>query len=122
MAMARIATSALWGNTEFPVAWHTPTIGTALHGVPRMEPQSPVSPLSLQDKLDRISHERKVLAVLRDLVRNGLNDGDAVRHRDSGAHGWVRVLRTAAEPHPIVVLDDGSHTAFQSEHWRRAAG
>jgi len=87
-----------------------------------MDPHPPASPLSLQDKLDRISHERRVLAVLRDLVRNGLNDGDAVRHRDSGAHGWVIVLRTAAEPHPVVVLDDGSHTAFQFEDWRRATG
>jgi hypothetical protein len=120
--MAAIAASALSGKTEFPVARRAPTIGTDLHGISLMEPQSPVSPLSLQDKLDRISHERKVLAVLRDLVRSGLNDGDAVRHRDSGAHGWVRVLRTAAEPHPVVVLDDGSHTEFQSEHWRRAAG
>ena len=45
------------------------------------------SPLSLQDKLDRISHDRDVLAQLRDLARKGLHDGDAVRHRDSGACG-----------------------------------
>jgi len=43
------------------------------------------SPLSLQDKLDRISHDRDVLAQLRDLARQGLHDGDPVRHRASGA-------------------------------------
>ena len=34
------------------------------------------SPLSLQDKLDRISHDRDVLAQSRDLARQGLHDGD----------------------------------------------
>ena len=54
------------------------------------------SPLSLQDKLDRISHDRDVLAQLRDLARRGLHDGDTVCHRESGACGRVLVLR--AEP------------------------
>jgi hypothetical protein len=30
------------------------------------------------------------------------------------------VLRTVAEPHPVVVLDDGSHAEFQFDTWRRA--
>ena len=87
-----------------------------------MDPQAPGSPLSLQDKLDRISHERKVLAVLRELVRNGLNEGDEVRHRDSGAHGSVMVLRSLAEPRPVVVLDDGSQQELRFDDWRRTLG
>ena len=87
-----------------------------------MNPHSPGNPLSLQDKLDRISHDRKVLDVLRELVRNGLNDGDAVRHRDSGAHGWLMVLRSVPEPHPVVVLDDGSHAEVRFVDWQLAPG
>jgi hypothetical protein len=85
-----------------------------------MEFPPPGNPLSLQDKLDRISHDRKVLTVLRDLVRHGLRDGDAVRHRVSGTHGWVIVLRADDDPHPVVVLDDGSRTEFRFEDWSRA--
>jgi hypothetical protein len=85
-----------------------------------MDSPSPGNPLSLQDKLDRISHDRKVLTVLRDLVRHGLHDGDAVRHRVSGTHGWVKVLRTEDDPHPVVELDDGTRTEFRVEDWRRA--
>jgi len=86
-----------------------------------MEPPTPGSPLSLQDKLDYISHERKVLTVLRELVRHGLHDGDAVRHRVSGTHGRVTVLRTEDDPHPVVVLHDGTRTEFRSEDWSRVS-
>jgi hypothetical protein len=86
-----------------------------------MESPPPGNPLSLQDKLDRISHDRKVLTVLRDLVRHGLHDGDAVRHRASGTHGWLKVLRTDDDPHPVVVLDDGTRTEFRIEDWSRAS-
>ena len=85
-----------------------------------MESPPPGNPLSLQDKLDRISHDRKVLTVLRDLVRHGLHDGDAVRHRVSGTCGWLKVLRTDDDPHPVVVLDDGTRTEFRVEDWSRA--
>lgn len=85
-----------------------------------MQTPPPGNPLSLQDKLDLISHDRKVLTVLRDLVRHGLHDGDAVRHRVSGAHGWVKVLRAEDEPLPVVVLDDGTRTEFRIEDWSRA--
>ena len=72
------------------------------------------APLSLQDKLDRISHDRDVLAQLRDLARRGLHDGDSVRHRDSGAHGRVVVLRTERIPCSVVELDDGRQVPFDS--------
>jgi hypothetical protein len=65
------------------------------------------SPLSLQDKLDRISHDRDVLAQLRDLARRGLHDGDLVCHRASGACGRVVVLRAERIPCSVVQLDDG---------------
>ena len=72
------------------------------------------APLSLQDKLDRISHDRDVLAQLRDLARRGLHDGDAVRHRESGACGRVRVLRTEPVPCSVVQLDNGRQVPFDS--------
>jgi hypothetical protein len=72
------------------------------------------SPLSLQDKLDRISHDRDVLAQLRDLARQGLHDGDAVRHRETGACGRVRVLRAEPVPCSVVQLEDGAHVPFDA--------
>ena len=65
------------------------------------------SPLSLQDKLDRISHDRDVLAQLRDLARRGLHDGDAVMNAENGTRGRVVVLRGAPVPCSVVELDDG---------------
>jgi hypothetical protein len=79
------------------------------------------SPLSLQDKLDRISHDRDVLAQLRDLARRGLHDGDPVWHRDSGACGRVVVLRAERVPCSVVQLDDGRQVPFDSE-WSPARG
>jgi len=86
-----------------------------------MESHAPhnASPLSLQDKLDRITHERKVLEVLRELMRYGLHEGDDVQHRSDGSHGLVVVLRTAAEPQPVVQLDDGTQIAFRATDWGR---
>jgi hypothetical protein len=72
------------------------------------------SPLSLQDKLDRISHDRDVLAQLRDLARHGLQDGDPVCHRASGAVGRVVVLRTEPVPCSVVRLDAGGQVPFDS--------
>lgn len=87
-----------------------------------MTSRNPANPLTLQDKLDRISHERKVLSVLHELARHGLHDGDPVRHRDSNARGRVKVLRSAVEPHPVVVLDDGSQAEFLFDDWQRTTG
>lgn len=72
------------------------------------------APLSLQDKLDRISHDRDVLAQLRDLARRGLHDGDSVCHRESGVCGRVLVLRAEPVPCSVVQLDDGRQVPFDS--------
>lgn len=79
------------------------------------------APLSLQDKLDRISHDRDVLAQLRDLARRGLHDGDSVRHRESGASGRVLVLRGDPVPSSVVELDDGRQVPFDAS-WSPAGG
>jgi hypothetical protein len=88
-----------------------------------MEPVAPPTPapLSLQDKLDRISHDRKVLDLLRELMRHGLHDGDAVQHRTEGSSGRLVVLRSAAEPSLVVLLDDGTQVAYRASDWRRSA-
>lgn len=79
------------------------------------------APLSLQDKLDRISHDRDVLAQLRDLARRGLHDGDSVRHRESGQCGRVLVLRADPVPCSVVELDDGRQVPLDGS-WSPAAG
>ena len=78
------------------------------------------SPLSLQDKLDRISHDREVLALLRELARHGLHDGDAVRNSATGVCGHVVVLRDAA-PRSVVQTDDGKQVPFDSS-WTPTTG
>ena len=72
------------------------------------------APLSLQDKLDRISHDRDVLAQLRDPARRGLADGDPVCHRASGACGRVVVLRAERIPCSVVQLYDGRQVPLDS--------
>ena len=87
-----------------------------------MDPVAPsAAPLSLQDKLDLITRDRKVLDVLRELMRHGLHEGDAVQHRNDGARGRLVVLRNADEPTPVVKLDDGTQVAFRATDWRRSA-
>ena len=75
------------------------------------------APLSLQDKLDRISHERKILDLLRELMRQGLREGDEVRHRTDGRRGRLSVLRTTAEPEAVVTLEDGTQIGFHAGDW-----
>jgi len=80
---------------------------------------TPPSPLSLQDKLDQISRDRKVLDVLRELMRYGLHEGDPVEHRTAGLRGRLEVRRSEADPGPVVLLEDGSSVPFQAADWRR---
>jgi hypothetical protein len=80
----------------------------------------PAEPLSLQDKLDRISHERDILALLRELARHGLHDGDRVVQQASGKAGRVTVLRSAEKPSCIVELADGAQVPFDAS-WSPAA-
>jgi hypothetical protein len=88
-----------------------------------MDPAAPrpSSPLSLQDKLDQISHERKVLDVLRELMRLGLHDGETLQRRADGSHGRLTVLRAGSEPKPVVLLEDGTEIAFRAADWHRPA-
>jgi hypothetical protein len=77
-------------------------------------------PLSLQDKLDRISYERDVLAVRRDLARQGLTEGDTVLNADNGQSGVVVVVSNGALPYCAVRLENGSELPFDASHWSRA--
>jgi hypothetical protein len=76
----------------------------------------PAPPLSLQDKLDRITQERRVLDVKRELMQHGLHDGDALRHRLDGSQGHLRVLHSH-DPHPVVQLEDGTQIEFHAAEW-----
>jgi hypothetical protein len=82
-------------------------------------PPQPYSPLSLQDKLDQISRDRKVLDIRRELMRHGLQDGDLVEHRTDGSLGRLEVQRSGADPGPEVLLEDGSRVPFSAPDWRR---
>jgi hypothetical protein len=86
---------------------------------PMNEATGRAEPLSLQDKLDQISHERQVLAQLRELARQGLHDGDRVVQGPGKETGRVIVLRSAAEPCCVVELADGRQVPFDSS-WRPA--
>ena len=80
----------------------------------------PASPaLSLQGKLDQISHDRDVLHLLRELARNGLREGDTVRNLVDGTEGRVVISRQDHPPKTLVALPDGSRELF-SLLWRRA--
>lgn len=75
--------------------------------------------LTLQDKLDRIAHERDVLAVMKDLARYGLREDDAVRHIDGDRVGYLVVNRQAPLPHALVRTTDGKEEPFSPLLWRR---
>ena len=75
--------------------------------------------LSLQDKLDRIAHERDVLALQRQLAQGGLREGDTVLDVDGGARGRLLITREQSPPRLRVLADDGTLTDFCPSRWRR---
>ena len=87
-----------------------------------MNPDLPPRPaLSLQDKLDRIAHERDVLALQQQLAESGLLEGDKVLALDGGAHGRLLITRDQSPPRLQVLADDGTLADFSTCCWRRAS-
>lgn len=82
-----------------------------------LPPPSPA--LSLQNKLDQIAHDRDVLALLRDLARQGLCEGDPVRRADDGTPGRLTIDRQESPPRIVVATEIGSRLPFDLAHWRR---
>lgn len=83
------------------------------------QPRSPSPVYSLQDKLDRIAHERDVLALQRELARDGLREGDAVRQVGGEASGRLLIDRNVQPPRLCVRADDGTLTEYSPVLWRR---
>lgn len=75
--------------------------------------------LSLQNKLDRIAHDRAVLTLLRQLAREGLREGDALRHVDDGTQGRLSIERQESPPRIVVTTERGERLAFDRACWRR---
>jgi hypothetical protein len=78
--------------------------------------------LSLQDKLDRIAHERDVLSLQRELAQNGLREGDTVLACDGSARGRLLIARDESPPRLRVLADDGTLADFSACGWQRARG
>ncbi|GAB4472638.1 MAG: hypothetical protein OHK0044_16430 [Burkholderiaceae bacterium] len=75
------------------------------------------TPLSLQNKLDRIAHERDVLQLMSELARAGLREGDAVRHAGSGATGRLWIDREGRPPRVFVVLASCAREVYSAGVW-----
>jgi hypothetical protein len=84
-----------------------------------MEHDAPSHPpaLSLQHKLDRIARERDVLALMGELARAGLREGDAVRHIATGAIGRLWIDRDGEPPSAFVVTEDGGREPYSAGRW-----
>jgi hypothetical protein len=80
----------------------------------------PPPALSLQDKLDRIAHERDVLALQRELTRCGMREGDLVRAVDGTMRGRLQIARDESPPRLRVLADDGALSDYSATLWRRA--
>jgi len=86
-----------------------------------MSPDLPTPPvLTLQEKLDRIAHERDVLALQRDLAREGLREGDPVHSVSGGGAGLLLIARGEHPPRLLVRHSDGSISEYSPACWRRA--
>jgi hypothetical protein len=81
---------------------------------------TPPPALSLQEKLDRIAHERDVLALQRELAQGGLREGDIVRAADGNVRGRLTITRNESPPRLRVVADDGTLSDYSVASWRRA--
>jgi hypothetical protein len=86
-----------------------------------MNPDLPASPaLSLQQKLDRIAHERDVLSLQRELAQAGLREGDRVRAADGSTCGRVMIARDQSPPRLTVACEDGTQGDYSVARWLRA--
>lgn len=87
-----------------------------------MEHETPANPpaLSLQNKLDRIAHEREVLALMRELARAGLREGDAVHHAATGDTGRLWIDREGHPPRVVVLTGTGARETYSAGCWRPA--
>jgi hypothetical protein len=79
----------------------------------------PAPALSLQNKLDQIAHDRDVLALQRELARQGLREGDRVRRAKDGTPGHVTIDRQESPPRIVVATEVGSREPFSLLHWQR---
>lgn len=79
----------------------------------------PAPALSLQNKLDQIAHDRDVLALMRQLARDGLREGDPVRRAGDGTAGRLTIDRQETPPRIVVATDIGDRVPFDHGHWRR---
>jgi len=84
----------------------------------KSELPAPAPALSLQNKLDQIAHERDVLALLRELARHGLREGDRVRRADDGASGRVTIDRQQSPPRIVVATEVGSREPYSLGRWQ----
>lgn len=75
--------------------------------------------LSLQEKLDRIAHERDVLALQRELAQRGLREGDSLRSPDGSVRGRLVIDRAESPPRLLVRADDGTFSDYSAARWRR---
>lgn len=82
-------------------------------------PLTPPRALTLQDKLDRIAHERDVLELQRRLAYDGLREGDHVRRHDGSASGRLLIDRDERPPRLLVQSDDGIRSDYVGGTWRR---
>jgi hypothetical protein len=76
---------------------------------------------SLQQRLERVARERDVLAVLRELARHGLREGDQVLNLRTSISGRLHVDCNAPDPVPVVDTDLGCCRVASLSEWQRCA-